>query len=191
MNDTKIGVKFRKVSKSNICQSCGNPWSTGNYKLKIKKTFKAGKIKKVLKSSKIQKKTSKFNKHILERYSNCQSSVVITCGSCFKATAFSTPLPPRIAKPVKLNPPATAQKQDKKAKKKQKGNPPAAVSKQPSKKQEKKQTIQNNKQLSKVTKPSAAKQQFSKSQLKNISKSLTKNAPGKTSSLQSFLNSVK
>lgn len=133
----------------------------------------------------------KFNKHILERYSNCQSSVVVTCGSCFKSTAFPTPLPPRVAKPAKLDPLTTVQKQVVKAKKKQKGNPPAPVSNQPSKKQEKKQVILNNKQLSKVKKPCAAKQQFSKSQLKNISKSLSKNAPGKSSSLQSFLNSVK
>lgn len=188
-----MGVKFRKVSKTNICQSCGNPWSLGKYKLKIKKTFKPAKIQKVLKNSKNSKcKLSLFDKHILERYTECQSSITVQCGSCFKPTAFPTPLPPKEAKPVavKQNQHPSNNQQKKKSKKGKPSRAPNPTLKlqKGGKNQEKQQVL--SKQPSKVMKP-ATKQQFSKNQLKNITKNLKQNAAGKGSSLQSFLNSVK
>ena len=194
LNDTKVGVKFRKVSKTNICQSCGNPWSLGKYKLKIKKTFKSTKIKKVLKGSKSSKKLNLFNKHILERYSKCQSNVAVQCRTCFKQTSFPTPLPPREAKPIIVKEIPALSKNNQQNKKQKKGKLDCVLQKltpksqKPSKKQDKQKIL--NKHPTKVTKPSV-KQQFSKNQLKSISKNLTQNASGKASSLQSFLNSVK
>lgn len=188
LNDSKVGVKLRKISKSNICQSCGNPWSVGKYKLELKKTFKAAKIKKVLRQSKNSKKISSFNQHILERYSESKSNILIKCGNCFKQTAFPTPLPPKEAKAFKQQIPLSSEKQKNKNCKKEKLV--AADNKNKSgKQQEKLQRNKNSAKLAKVIKP-ATKQKFSQNQLKNISKAISKNSIAK-GSLQSFLNSVK
>lgn len=187
VNLTNVGVKFRKVSKSNICQSCGNPWSMGKYKLELKKTFKTAKIQKVLMKSKNSKKISPFNKHILERYSENKSNLLIKCGSCFKQTAFPTPLPPKEVKSVKRILLPSDNQEKKKCKKKK----PAAVSNQnnPGKQQEKLQKSKTPTKPTKVTKP-GKKQKFSRNQMKNISKTISNNASVK-GSLQSFLSSVK
>uniref|UniRef100_A0A0P4XR03 Uncharacterized protein n=2 Tax=Daphnia magna TaxID=35525 RepID=A0A0P4XR03_9CRUS len=187
LNDTKVGVKFRKISKSNICQSCGSPWSLGNYKLEIRKTFKAQNIKKFLKKSKTQKKINNFNKHILERFSERKSNLIIRCHVCFKSTAFPTPLPPREPKPVKEMPSQKITMKNKNGKKDK-----ATVQHiNPGKKQVKQQRSKNSVKAckAKVMKAST-KQQFSRSQFKNLSKTLTKGSSAK-SSLLSFLSSVK
>ncbi|KAI9564109.1 hypothetical protein GHT06_007847 [Daphnia sinensis] len=185
LNDTKVGVKFRKISKSNICQSCGNPWSLGNYKLEIRKTFKAAKIKNFLKKSKNQKKINNFNKHILERFSERKSNLIIRCHCCLKPTAFPTPLPPREPKPEKKLLSQKTNMENKNHKK----DKPTIQHINPGKKQDKQQVNKNNMKACKVMKTSS-KQQFSKSHLKNLSKTLTKGSSAK-SSLQSFLSSVK
>lgn len=194
LNDTQVGVKFRKVSRSSLCQSCGNPWNMGNFKLKIRKTLKATKIKKVLTRSKTNKKLSKFDKHMLERYTECQSSLVIHCSSCLKKTVFPTPLPPKLPKQPKAAQSVkqdAAAKQETKGKKQKKSHPSRPVIH--SNKQAKNQAKQLNskKQPNKLTKPPLNKKKFSKTQLKSISNSLSDTAKGKTSTLQSFLNSVK
>ncbi|XP_057371003.1 uncharacterized protein LOC130691971 [Daphnia carinata] len=185
LNDTKVGIKFRKISKSNICQSCGNPWSLGNYKLEIRKTFKAEKIKQITKKSKSQKKMNSFNKHILDRFLERKSNLIIRCNCCFKPTAFPTPLAPREPKPVKETTSQIAHVKNKNCKK----DKPPVQHVNPGKKHDKQQVSKNAVKACKVTKAST-KQQFSRSQLKNLSKTLTKGSSTK-SSLQSFLSSVK
>ncbi len=158
----------------------------GKYKLEFKKTFKTAKIQKVLMKSKKSKKISPFNKHILDRYSENKSNLLIKCGNCFKQTAFPTPLPPKEVKSVKQIPLSSDSQKKKKCKKEK----PAAISNQTTGKQQEK--LQKNKtptKPTKLTKP-GKKQQFSRNQLKNISKTISNNASVK-GSLQSFLSSVK
>jgi hypothetical protein len=158
----------------------------GKYKLELKKTFKTATIQKVLIKSKNSKKISPFNKHILERYSENKSNLLIKCGSCFKQTAFPTPLPPKEVKSVKRILLPSDNQEKKKCKKKK---PAAFNQNNPSKQQEKLQKSKTPTKPTKVTKP-GKKQQFSRNQLKNISKTISTYASVK-GSLQSFLSSVK
>lgn len=179
-------MKFRKVSKTNICQSCGSPWSAGKFTLQIKKTAKAKIIKKILKISKSQK-LGLFKQHISQRFSESPSAISIKCGYCLKSTTFPAPLPPQEARkkpsvpildqkqkevPAKLR---GLQQKDQKVKQKHKHEKLPAI------------PAKNHGRITKAP----IKKQISKSQLKNISKSLKQNNSKPTSSLQSFLSSVK
>lgn len=158
----------------------------GKYKLELKKTFKAAKIQKVLRQSKNSNKLSSFNKHILERYSDRKASMLIKCGSCFKKTSFPTPLPPKEVKSVKQIPLSSEKQKNKNCKKEKLV---AIGNKNKPGKQKEKLKRNNSTKPAKVIKP-ATKQKFSQNQLKNISKTISKNSTGK-GSLLSFLNSVK
>jgi hypothetical protein len=153
----------------------------------LKKTFKAAKIQKVFRQSKNSKDISLFNKHILERYSERKSNMLIKCGCCFKDTAFPTPLPPKEVKSVKQNSLSSEKQKNKKSKKEK--CIVLDIKNKSGKQQEKLQRKSNSTKPTKLIKP-AKKQQFSRNQLKNISKTMSKNSTVK-SSLQSFLSSVK
>ena len=132
-----------------------------------------------------------FQKHILDRYSKSPSSITIKCGNCSKLTAFPAPLPPRESKKnIKLSISSSAENNH--------HNHTNNQSKKQLAKQKRKENHQKVPSIqvpikgqSKVIKQPAAKKQISKTQLKNISKTLKQNPSKPTSSLQSFLNSVK
>jgi len=195
-----VGVKFNKVSKISICQSCGNPWSAGNYSLKLNKIAKAPKIKKISrkKASKPFQKLSKFEQHLLDRHCENPSSLNVTCGSCSKRTVIPVSLPPKEEKhqpAVPVNP--TSKKSKKKKNQQAAANiplnkPVAVIQPSSSQKPNNKKGPAGKKSLATVMKQPGKKQQpkFSKNQLKNLSRDLDKNT-NKSSSLKAFLNSVK
>merc|ERR1712116_21152 len=82
--------KAVKLDKRGMCQSCGNPWSLGNYKMKIQKTYKASTIKKIKRRiSKSSTGGCDLQKNMIKRYSKCPSTQLIQCLVCKKSTSIS------------------------------------------------------------------------------------------------------
>lgn len=200
LSDTNIGVQLKKVSRTNICQSCGNPWSTGNYDLEVKKKFKTARIKRLL-HKKTSRKLNQFEQNMLDQHSKQPSSLVVACKACSKMTTIPTALPPKEEKRQLKPPPEMSKTQLKKALKRAKASIPDGQQKIPQnpllsnpaaikavKAQSNKPTFQPPKKSLSTIKKQAEKPKFSKSQLKNITKGLNKSKP---SALQAFLNSVK
>ena len=200
--------KFHKIDKCGMCQSCGNPWNLGDYKMKMRKTYKATTIKKIKqRNSKVIAATGDIKKHILKRYNKNQSSILIQCLMCKKSTKIPTPLPLKIVKEKKVDtlpePPSTQniQNQPKKKKKKVKQNMSGLKIPQnpnPNFKNHSTNTDTSMKKTAEVKSiPNTSKKvtatqksTFSKAQMKNIAKSLKQVQPPK-SSLQAFLSSVR
>lgn len=193
-----------------MCQSCGNPWSLGNYKMKIQKTYKASTIKKIKRRiSKSSTGGCDLQKNMIKRYSKCPSTQLIQCLVCKKSTSISIPLPPRIEKKtIKADPqpelPSIPKKQNEPKKKKKKVKQNTAGLKIPNvstpnlnnntntnSSVKKPPQIQSNSNSNSnaISKKPNKKSTFSKAQMKLISQSLNKGQP--QSSLQAFLNSVK
>lgn len=172
--------------------------------MEVNKSYKTAKIKKILrkKASAQSKRLNRFEQHMIERYTNNPSSLVITCETCSKKTSIPIAVPPKEDK-RHLATPSTekdlSKSHAKKAKKKEnkatnvqslptKKNPVLSLPSKSSKSTSEKAVTKPGKKNVVTIKKPTWKQPFSKSQLKNISKNLKKTS---SSSLQAFLNSVK
>lgn len=199
LNESNVGVQFKHVSKANICQSCGNPWSAGNYSFEVKKTFKTNKIRKILKKKAkrekvLNKALSAIEEHMVDRYNARKCSLIVKCEMCHQSTDFSMPLPRPsekvfMARSVDMQKKATPmQNVHQKNLKTDKGKAVAAQT--PKGKLNNKQKNITTKSLSQVTKPQGKLQQIKKGQLKNLGAALN-DSKKKQSALQSFLSSIK